>query len=215
MWYSFIPNSFRRPCSFPQYLVIRKLLLDLRLRHVCFWPGVCPCLGTLASFHSSLSSPFFCLKVLHFPGFFFTICQYLPHSFSFLDNIPLFKCSWQNQYICQHHMSAFVFSSSLFSVSLNTLSSSGQGFQSPFHVCPRAWTSACIAVVIAVIFLWLCLREVYQWKTACLVSGRTNLGDNSAPKSGPVWVTSGKEGGSARISTRVKGNVVLTLMKFD
>lgn len=214
MWYSFIPDSFRRPRSFPQHLVIRKLLLDLCLRHVCFWLGVCPCLGTLASFYSSLSSPFFYLKLLHFPGVFFTICHYLLTVFLSLITFLCLNVASRTS-IFASFMSAFVFSSSLFSISLNTLSSSGQGFQSPFCVCPHAWTSACTAVVITVTFLWLHLREVNQWKTACLVSGRTSLGDNSAPKSGPVGDTSGKEGGSARISTRVKGNVVLTLMKFD
>lgn len=70
MWYLFIPNSVRRPCSLPQHLIIMKPLLD-----VCFWAGVCPHPGTSASFQTSLSSPFFCLKLLHFPFFFYSFCR--------------------------------------------------------------------------------------------------------------------------------------------
>lgn len=155
--------------------------------------------------------PFSSSSSCTFLFFFLPILPYLPHNFSFLVSLPLLKCSWQNPCICQPCHSAFVFSSSLLSVSLNTPSSSGQGFWPPFCVCPHAWTSACSAVVITVVLLWLCLREVWQWEAACLVSRRTNLGDNSAPKAGPLWATSGKEG--TRVT--VKGNVVLTLMEFD
>lgn len=153
--------------------------------------------------------PFSSSSSCTFLFFFLPILPYLPHNFSFLDSLPLLKCSWQNPCICQPHHSAFLFSSCLLSVSLNTLSSSG--FWPPFCVRPHAWTSACSAVVITVVLLWLCLREVWQWEAACLVSRRTNLGHNSAPKAGPLWATSGKEG--TRVT--VKGSVVLTLMEFD
>lgn len=184
MWYSLIPDSFRRPCSFLQHLVIIKPLLDLCLRPVCFWPGVCPSLGTLASFHSCLSSPFFSLKLLHFPIFSQFANIYLTVFLSLITFLCLNVAGRTSIFASIHH-SAFVFSQ--FSVSLNTLSSSGQEFRSPLCVCPHAWTSAWTAVMITVMGLWLCLREMCQWKTACLVSGRgDNLGDNSAPKSGPV-----------------------------
>ena len=125
-----------------------------------------PSLGTSSSFHSSLSPPFFCLEFLHF-----TVCpfhRYLPRTFDFLAGLPLLKkCKWQNQYVWQHHHSAFVFSFSLLNVSRCTLSNSGQEFQLPFWVCivpdavgPHAWTSACTTLVIMVIFLIMSGRSV-------------------------------------------------------
>lgn len=96
-----------------------------------YHPSTLPCLPLFSAL-SSCTFPF--------PP---TICQYLPHSFSFLDSLPVLKCSWQNQWICQHLHCAFC----VFSVQCQPGCSEQLRTRISVRISllcfpPHAWTSA-------------------------------------------------------------------------